>query len=260
MLETVRSASGFVKENEADFVRLVHEASELQSEESAKLQRKQLSKNQKRCIELDVLIKRLYEDKVSGELSPKRFEILSCEYEREQEELEKQIAELQVELEQFKTDGDKADRFIEIVRRYTDISELTPTILNEFVEKIVVYEADKSSGRREQRVDIYLSFIGRFEIPGQSEELAPFDPVEHRRAQQRAHYHRHRERILAKKATKSAELRAAKLAAQPVKTPEEIEAERQARIDRHRAYQRKYQREWKLRKRAKQEQTAPDPA
>jgi len=97
VLETIRSVSGFVREHEDEFVRLVREASELQSEEAAKSQKKQLAKNQKRCAELDTLIKRLYEDKVSGELSVKRFEILSGEYEREQEELEKQITELQTD-------------------------------------------------------------------------------------------------------------------------------------------------------------------
>ncbi|MCL2774326.1 MAG: recombinase family protein [Oscillospiraceae bacterium] len=259
-LETIRSVSGFVREHEDEFIQLVREASELQSEEAAKSQKKQLAKSQKRCGELDVLTKRLYEDKVSGELSAKRFEILSNEYEREQEELEKQISELQVELDRFNADGDRADSFIEIVRRYTDITELTPTILNEFIEKIAVHEADKSSGRREQCVDIYLSFIGKFTIPGQSTEPEPFDPIEHRRAIGRTSYHKRREKILAKLADKRKMERAARLAVLPVKTPEEIEAERQAKINHHRAYQRKYQQEWRRRKLGKQKKNTTEPA
>jgi len=137
ILETIRSVSGFVKKSEAEFVRLVREASELQSEEDAKVQRKQLAKHQKRCAELDTLIKRLYEDKVKGELSAKRFDILSLEYEKEQEDIEKQIAELQEGLDRFNEDGDKTGRFIEIVRKYTNITELNATILNEYIDKVV---------------------------------------------------------------------------------------------------------------------------
>jgi len=130
-----------------------------------------LSKSLKRYTELDAIIKRLYEDKVNGSLSDKRFEILSNEYEGEQEELEKQIAGLQEGLDRFSEDGAKAGRFIDIVRKYTDFSELTAPMLNEFVEKILVHE-----------VEIYLNFIAEFDVP-RYEEAAPeaFDPVERQR-------------------------------------------------------------------------------
>ena len=252
VLETIRSVSGFVKESEAEFIRLVREASELQSEEAAKMQKKQLAKYQKRCNELDTLIKRLYEDKVKGELSAKRFEILTLEYEQEQESLEKQITELQEEIERFDEDSDKTDKFIEIVRKYTDIPELSATILNEYIEKIVVYEGDNSSGRREQRVDIFLSFIGKFELPGQVEP-EPFDPIEHRRARGRAYYQRHREKILTKKAERTAAAKAARLAAQPVKTPEELAAEEEAHKEKSRAYHREWHRKKKERLKAQKE-------
>jgi hypothetical protein len=241
-----------VKENETEFIRLVREASELQSEEAAKVQKKQLAQCKKRCAELDTVIKRLYEDSVKGGLSAKRFEILSQEYEQEQEDLEQQIAELQETLSQFNEDSDKTDKFIEIVRKYTDITELTATILNEYVDKVIVFEADKSSGRREQRVDIYLNFIGKFELPNQPVP-EPFDPTEHRKAQFRAYYHRNKEKILAEKAEKRAEEKAAKLAAMPTKTPEEIAAEHEARKERHRTYQREYQKEWRKKKQEKEQ-------
>jgi glycyl-tRNA synthetase (class II) len=131
-----------------------------------------------------------------------------------------------------------------MVRRYTEIPELTATILNEYIEKIVVFEADTSSGRREQMVDFYFTFIGKIEIPGQ-EEAEPFDPKEHRKALVRAYYLRNREKILADKAVKRSEEKAAKLAAQPIKTPEELAAEEEARKEHKRAYQREYQREWR---------------
>jgi len=249
VLETIQSVSSYVKENEAEFIRLVRKSAELQSEEAAKLQKKQLAKSQKRCSELNTLIKRLYEDKVSGELSAKRFEILSNEYEQEQEDLERQIIELQSELERFNADGGKADKFIEIVRRYTDFPELNATVLNEFVDKIVVHEADKSTGRREQQVDIYLNFIGKFSVPGQITESEPFDPVEHRREQWRNHYYRNRDKILAEKSERREQEKAEKLAAQPIKTPEEIVAEETAKREKKKEYQREYQRKWQRKKR-----------
>jgi hypothetical protein len=253
-LEAIRAVSGFVRENEDDFVRQVREMHDLQSAETAKLQQKQLAKSQKRHKELDSLIRQLYEDKVRGELSAKRFEILSGEYETEQEDLERQIAELESAITVYDAEGGNADRVIKMVRQYTEIPELTAAILNEYIEKIVVFEADKSSGRREQDVDFYFNFIGKFPIPGQTEP-EPFDPAEHRKAQFRSYYYRNREKILAARAERYAEEKAAKLAAEPVKTPEELTAEDAARRETRRAYQREYQREWQRKRRG--EQPAP---
>ena len=248
ILETIQAVSNFVKEDEVEFVRIVREASELQNEETAKAQKKQLAKCQKRCAELNTVIKRLYEYKVGGGLSAKRFDILVQEYEQEQEELEYKIAQLQEGLDRFEEDGDKTSKFIDIVRKYTDITELNATILNEYIDKVVVYEADKSSGRREQRVDIFLTFIGQFVMPNQPEP-EPFDLVEHRREQWRGYYHRNKEKALAKQAERRAKKKAEKLATQPSKTPEELVLEEQARKEKKKAYQREYQREWQRKKR-----------
>jgi hypothetical protein len=254
VLDVIKSMSGFVRESEEEFIRLVRETSELQSAEAAKAQKEQLLKSQKRSNELDTLIKGLYEDKVAGSLSAKRFEILSHEYEDEQEELERQIVELEAGLERFEENEDRAEKFIEVVRRYTDFTELTATMLNEFVEKILVHEAEgaRQGYKRSQKVEIYLNFIGKLniDIPGQEKpELKPFDPVEHQRGIWRNYYHRHKEEIRAKQAQRYEEKRQAKLASMPVKSPEEIKAEAEARYDRRKEYQRKYQREWNDRRR-----------
>jgi hypothetical protein len=249
VLDAIKSVSGFVRDREEEFVRLVREASELRTAEAAKAQKEQLLKSQKRYSELNMLIKGLYENKVIGSLSAKRFEILSREYEEEQERLEKQIAELQATLERFEEDGGRADKFIGLVQRYTDFTELTASMLNEFVEKILVHEAERVNGRRIQKVEIYLNFIGHFRVPGQVEtELEPFDPVEQKRAKWRSYYHKNREAILASQAKQAATKKAEKLASMPVKTPEEIKAEMEARKEKHRAYHREYQREWQRRR------------
>jgi hypothetical protein len=251
LLDSIKAVSGFVRASEKEFIRLVRENSDLRNAEAAKAQKEQLSKNRKRHTELNTLIKRLYEDKVAGSLSAKRFEILSVEYENEQEDLERQITALQAGLEQFKEDSERAGKFIEIVRRYTDFDELTAPMLNEYVEKIVVYEAEgKRQGYgRTQKVDICLNFIGKFDVQGQEkQESEPFDPLEHRRSQWRAHYHRNRDKILAEKKMQTEERRAAKLAEKMSRSPAEIEAELQAKHEKKRAYQREYQREWKRRR------------
>jgi hypothetical protein len=156
-------------------------------------------------------------------------------------------------LDQFEKDGERADKFIGLVRRYTNFDELTASMLNEFVEKILVHEAEvaRKGHRRRQKVEIYLNFIGKFDVPGHEEkEPEPFDPVEYRREKWRAYYHQNRENILASIAERKKEKKAAKLAAMPVKTPEEIKAEAETRRQRKLKYQREYQREWKRRKKS----------
>ena len=129
--------------------------------------------------------------------------------------MERQIAELQAGLEVYAAESDNTDRFIKMVRRYTEIPELTGTILNEYIEKIVVFEADKSSGRREQDVDIYFNFIGQFETADNTvcgRDTEDEDPDEHRKAQFRAYYYRNRDAILARKAERDAKKKAGKTA------------------------------------------------
>jgi hypothetical protein len=252
VLEAIRSVSQYVKANEQEFLQLVREESESQTAEGAKESKRKLARDKKRVTELDKLIKQIYEDKVSGSLSPKRFEVLSRDYEAEQEQLETEIAEAETSLAAFAEDTGKAERFIEIVRKYTDFSELTAAMLNEYVSKILVFEAERINNRRKQKVEVHLNFIGQFNVPtdGEPAEEKLFDPIEHRREIGRNSYYKRRDAILAKKAVERAEAKAVKLAAAPVKTPEEIAAEEVARREHHREYQRNYQREWNKKKRA----------
>ena len=142
----------------------------------------------KQITELNTLIRKIYEDNVSGKLTDKRFEILSKEYEQEQTELEQSITKLQDEIDSFNADSVRADKFIDIVKRHTDFDELTPQMIAEYIEKIVVYEADKTSGERNQQVDVYLNFIGKFELPepeSTPEEIAAEEKAFSKREQRR---------------------------------------------------------------------------
>lgn len=186
ILETIRRVSAYARSNEDDFVAALREASDLRQADAAKAHAKRIEKNRKRIAELDTLFRKTWEDNASGKLTDKRFAQLSEGYEREQAELETETAALQSELDGFNADSQSSGRFLELVKKYTDFTELTAPMLHEFVEKVVVHEADKSSGKREQRVDIHLSFIGKFDVPDEdAAALAQDEQDEARRARWR---------------------------------------------------------------------------
>ena len=165
ILETIKATCGFVLEHEDAFIAKVRNASEIQRADSAKLLQKRLSREEKRILELNQLMKKIYEDNVKGKLSDKRFEMLLEEYEKEQTDLEESVVCLKNELISYEEDSNRVDKFIELVHKYTDFAELTTPMLHEFVEKIVVHEADKSPGVRMQQIDIYLKYVGKLDAP-----------------------------------------------------------------------------------------------
>ncbi|MDE5765482.1 MAG: recombinase family protein [Ruminococcus sp.] len=147
-----------VMENEGEFVQTAMSNSvQKQSSELAKA-KKTLKQAEKRISELDKLFKRLYEDNVLGKISDERFEILSAEYEEEQKQLKSTVAELSAFIDTSEQKSSDVTEFIKIVKKYEHITELTPEIMHELIEKIVVHEPDKSSGKRIQQIDIYFRF------------------------------------------------------------------------------------------------------
>jgi len=197
VLGVITRVSGFVRENESSFIQQVREDSNIKHEATLKSHRKQLVKSEKRHAELDGIIRGLYEDKHKGVLTVKRFETLATGYENEQEQLEQQIQELRAEIETFNADSNKADKFINIVKKYTDFTELTAPMLHEFVEKILVHEADKSSGIRIQKIEVYLNFIGNFDVPPPDptpEEIAEMEERIRKREKRREYDRRWKEK------------------------------------------------------------------
>jgi len=173
VLDQIRHVCQYVRGNEAEFVERIRAESIVRQEETAKAHRKQLAKNERRVAELDHLFQKVYEDNATGKLSDERFTLLSGNYEREQAELRQQNGALQSELDAFRADSEKAGQFIELVRRYTEFDELTSQMLNEFVHRVYVHEADKSSGQRRQKVRIFLNLIGDFDAPRVETPLTP---------------------------------------------------------------------------------------
>jgi hypothetical protein len=176
ILDTIKDVSEYVKSNEAEFIEKLREASTVKQADAAKSHKRQLVKNEKRIAELDMLFRKVYEDNAIGRLSNERYEQMSGDYEREQAEIKAQTSAIKAELHSFEQDSMNAENFLELVRRYTVFDELTTPMLHEFVNKVIVHEADKSSGERVQQVDIYLNFIGNFIIPGS--EPVPLTPEE----------------------------------------------------------------------------------
>ena len=120
--------------------------------------KKTLAKSEKRITELDKIISKLYEDNVLGKISDERFTTLSKGYENEQEQLKRTVAELTSFVEAKEQKYADTSQFLEIVKKYEHIEEITHEIIRELVEKIVVYAPDKSSGHRQQQIDIYYRF------------------------------------------------------------------------------------------------------
>lgn len=192
VLETIKAVSDYVITNEEEFINRIYSSSRDKQKESIRSLKRKIAQDTKRVNELNMLMKKLYEDNISGKLSDKRFEFMLSEFENEQDTLEISMENAKAEIEKYESDTIRADKFIELVKRYTDFSELTTPMLNEFVEKILVHEADYSSGERVQEVEIYLNFIGKFELPVKeptAEEIAEHEKLKARRAK-KAEYNR----------------------------------------------------------------------
>ena len=197
ILETIRTTASYAIQNKEEFIQKVRSISQVRQQEAAKELKRKVAKERKRSAELDVLIKKLYETYAMGKLEEKRFELLCAEYEKEQAELEQLLASEQAQLDQFHEDTDRASHFLALAQKYTDFTELTAPMLHEFVEKILVHAPDRSTGERVQEIEIYLNFIGKFEVPmpePTEEELAAEEKRRQKRIRDHEKYLRQKER------------------------------------------------------------------
>ncbi|MCD7803126.1 MAG: recombinase family protein [Clostridiales bacterium] len=184
ILETIRTVSTFAISNQEEFTEKVRQASQVKQAEEAKTAKRKLNKDRKRYTELDHIIKKLYESFAVGRISETRFDTLLSEYEAEQKTLRESIDGAEEQLAAFEEDTDRVKQFLALAKKYTDFSELTTPMINEFVDKIIVHAPEKIDGDRVQEVEIYLNFIGRCELP--APELTP----EEARRQEQLHRHR----------------------------------------------------------------------
>ena len=142
-----------------------------EAEKETKKRKREIAQAEKRIAELDRIFKRIYEDDISGAISHERFLKLSADYEAEQKELMEQVKAWREAVETFEQDQADFASFAAIVRKYVGIRELTPTIVNEFVKKIIVHAPDKSSGHRRQKIELVWNFIGEVNLPGDDQTV-----------------------------------------------------------------------------------------
>ena len=170
VLSNLRKVTSYAAKHEARFMKLLIEQNEDGDRRRNAAKKKELETAEKRISELSAIFKRLYEDSVTGRISDERFTELSADYEAEQKELKERAARLREELSKAQEATANAEKFMNVVRRHTTIEELTPTLLREFVEKIVVHESVALDGKRRgklrrQEIEIYYSFVGKVELP-----------------------------------------------------------------------------------------------
>ena len=165
VLGEIRRLTKFASLYEDEFVKAVIGHSQQAEQTDRKLKEKELKTLLARDEELDGLFERIYEDNVSGKLSDDRFAKMSRRYEDEQKELSEKIKKLRSEIEKQSSRSMTTDMFIGLVHKYTRARKLTPRMLNELVEKIEVFNAEKIDGVWEQRLRIHYNCVGTIEIP-----------------------------------------------------------------------------------------------
>ena len=163
VLENLKEVIQYVSNYEDEFVRMIMDSDMRQRNRELSQKKKRLAEIQKRIGELDTIFQRIYEDNIIGKLSDERFMKMSKGYEDEQHTLQTEADEIQSELQQEEKKSVDVKRFLAIVKKYTDLTELTPEILREFIDKIIVHAPDKSSGRRLQEIEIIYNHIGEFD-------------------------------------------------------------------------------------------------
>ena len=164
VLQNLQRVVAYAREDEDEFVRRVIENKLAVQRTEQEQSKRKLEKQRRRITELDAIIQRLYEDNVTGKLTDERFAKLSAAYEAEQAELKQSVESLSVIVEASEAQAVNVRSFLKIVKKYTEPTALTPQLLHEFVDKIVVHEADKSSGHRIQRIDVHYNFIGEVDF------------------------------------------------------------------------------------------------
>lgn len=119
---------------------------------------------QRRCDELNRILCKLYEDNALGKIPDSRYELMTAEYEGEQAEIRKTLPDLSAQLDELKRGADSSAKFINVIRKYTDVEKLDAAILNELIDKVVVHHKEKSDdGRTYQQIEIFYRFVGKLD-------------------------------------------------------------------------------------------------
>ena len=166
VLEEINRAIYYARNNTKEFTDYISKKNSSQYRKDLNAKTAELSKAEKRIVELKSLFKHLYEDNVLGRISDEQYRMLSLDYNDEQKELEQSIPDLQKEIDTLKSECTNVQKFLDIVRKYVHVEELTPEVLRTFISKIVVHEREKKHSQTSpQQIDIYFRYIGTFALP-----------------------------------------------------------------------------------------------
>lgn len=169
--ETLKDIKNYLGEDNEAFIRSIQNEMEEKGKVEIEKQRVRLINNKSRIQELERLMCRIYEDMILEKIPSSRYEILNSQYETEQRDLSREIEDLELVISRYENETDRARKFISLISRYENFNELTNTMINEFVEKIIIHERDrKGSQTSKQKIEIYFNFIGNYEVP--KEELS----------------------------------------------------------------------------------------
>ena len=174
LLRELHRITAYAREHESEFIELVTKQSEKDLNRQLRDSHKELEQSKSRISKLDTIVQRLYEDNLDGKISDERFARMSATYDAEQKQLEQRQIELQEFIDKSKEQTLNVDSFLKVVRKYTDITELTAEIIRSFVERIDVYKPEKVPGTRtkKQTICIHWNFIGAVDIPAENEKTA----------------------------------------------------------------------------------------
>ena len=182
--DTLRAIAEYSKNDRTEFIHAVQETQVAQQSADIAKKRRRLAAAQKRAGELEKLICKIYEDNALGKLPDARYKALDAQYAKEQDALEIEIAELEKAVTGYEQSQKSAEKFIALIDKYENFDTLTNTMLNEFVEKILVHErARKGSQDTTQEIEIYFNFLGRYIPP--SLQPVPLTPEEQEELQKK---------------------------------------------------------------------------
>ena len=171
VLERIQAVNAYIRSDVEGFQEERLHYRRADQERDIREDQKRMEQAKKRLATLDVVMSRLYEDYALGEISKEKYKKMTSDYEAEQERLKLEIETTEEWVEQRQAMGDDLDAFIALTKKYVDVTELTQTIVNEYIKKIIIHAPDKSGGKRRQKVEIFFNFVDEVEIPVLAEPM-----------------------------------------------------------------------------------------
>ena len=171
VLERIRAVNEYIRRDVDGFQEEWLQCRRQDHEKNIRNDKKRVEQAKKRLSDLEIIIRKLYEDYALGHINLDLYKKMSTDYEAETERLKLEIEVTEEWVEQQQEMNDGLDAFVALTKKYVDVTELTQTIVNEYIKKILVYAPDKSSGKRQQRIKIFFNFVDEIDIPVLSGEI-----------------------------------------------------------------------------------------